>query len=106
MARPAHLGGIVGIAGLFGFAVAGLASGASPIHTLPIFVLVSLSLVVGLSTRWHAEGLGGARLRLAREAVPPTLLVRRGLRPGGLAPPAALTRFTWSLGPQVAQAGS
>ncbi len=54
-------------------------------------------LVVGLSTRWHREGLGSARLRLAKEAAPPTLLVRRGLRPGGLAPPAALTRFTWSL---------
>ena len=56
-------------------------------------------LVVGLSTRWHHEGLGPARLRLAREAVPPTLLVRRGLRPGGLAPPATLTRFTWSIRP-------
>jgi DNA-binding SARP family transcriptional activator len=56
-------------------------------------------LVVGLSTRWHREGLGPARLRLAREAVPPTLLVRRGLRPGGLAPPAALTRYTWSIFP-------
>ena len=56
-------------------------------------------LVVGLSTRWHQEGLGPARLRLAREATPPTLLVRRGLRPGGLAPPAALTRFTWSIRP-------
>ena len=54
-------------------------------------------LVVGLSTRWHREGLGPARLRLAREAIPPTLLVRRGLRPGGLAPPATLTRFTWSI---------
>jgi DNA-binding SARP family transcriptional activator len=54
-------------------------------------------LVVGLSTRWHTEGLGPARLRLAREATPPTLLVRRGLRPGGLAPPATLTRFTWSI---------
>ena len=54
-------------------------------------------LVVGLSTRWHREGLGAARLRLAKEAAPPTLLVRRGLRPGGLAPPAALTRFTWSI---------
>jgi hypothetical protein len=63
-------------------------------------------LVVGLSTRWHREGLGPARLRLAREAVPPTLLVRRGLRPGGLAPPATLTRFTWSIRPQPAQAGS
>jgi DNA-binding SARP family transcriptional activator len=56
-------------------------------------------LVVGLSTRWHREGLGPARLRLAREAVPPTLLVRRGLRPGGIAPPATLTRFTWSIRP-------
>ena len=54
-------------------------------------------LVVGLSTRWHREGLGPARLRLAREAAPATLLVRRGLRPGGLAPPASLTRFTWSI---------
>jgi DNA-binding SARP family transcriptional activator len=56
-------------------------------------------LVVGLSTRWHREGLGAARLRLAREAAPATLFVRRGLRPGGLAPPAALTRFTWSIRP-------
>jgi DNA-binding SARP family transcriptional activator len=54
-------------------------------------------LVVGLSTRWHREGLGPARLRLAREATPPTLLVRRGPRPGGLAPPTTLTRFTWSI---------
>lgn len=54
-------------------------------------------LVVGLSPRWHREGLGPARLRLAREATPPTLLMRRGLRPGGLAPPPALTRFTWSI---------
>jgi DNA-binding SARP family transcriptional activator len=54
-------------------------------------------LVVGLSTRWHGEGLGPARLTLAREATPPTLLVRRGVRPGGLAPPSALTRFTWSI---------
>ena len=66
-------------------------------------------LVVGLSTRWHREGLGPARLRLVRESAAPTLLVRRGLRPGGLAPPASLTRFTWSIAPeqsQVAQAGS
>jgi DNA-binding SARP family transcriptional activator len=66
-------------------------------------------LVVGLSTRWHREGLGSARLRLVRESAAPTLLVRRGLRPGGLAPPASLTRFTWSIAPeqsQVAHAGS
>jgi DNA-binding SARP family transcriptional activator len=56
-------------------------------------------LVVGLSARWHREGLGPARLRLAREATPPTLLVRKGLRPGGLAPPATLTHFTWSIRP-------
>jgi DNA-binding SARP family transcriptional activator len=56
-------------------------------------------LVVGLSTRWHVEGLGSARLGLARHATPPTLFVHRGLRPGGLAPPAALTRFTWSIRP-------
>jgi hypothetical protein len=54
-------------------------------------------LVVGLSERWHREGLGAARLRLARDAPPPTLLVRKGLRPGGLAPPATLTHFTWSM---------
>jgi hypothetical protein len=53
-------------------------------------------LVVGLSTRWHREGLGQARLTLAREASAPVLLVRHGLRPGGLAPRTSLTRFTWS----------
>jgi DNA-binding SARP family transcriptional activator len=56
-------------------------------------------LVLGLSSRWHREGLGATRLALARNARPPTLLVRRGLRPGGLAPRASLTHFTWSLGP-------
>ena len=54
-------------------------------------------LVVGLSRRWRDEGLGQARLSLARRAAPPTVFIRRGPRPGGLAPPAALTRFTWSI---------
>jgi len=54
-------------------------------------------LVVGLSPRWHREGVGPARLALAREARSPVLLVRRGLRPGGLSPRASLTRFTWSV---------
>jgi hypothetical protein len=54
-------------------------------------------VVVGLSSRWHREGLGEARLRLARDAASTVLLVRRGLRPGGLAPPTALTQFTWSI---------
>jgi universal stress protein family protein len=56
-------------------------------------------LVVGLSERWRQEGLGSTRLAVARHAAAPTLLVRRGLRPGGLAPQESLTRFTWSLTP-------
>jgi DNA-binding SARP family transcriptional activator len=54
-------------------------------------------LVVGLSARWRQEGVGRARLAVARKARPPTLLVRKGLRPGGLAPPETHTRFTWTL---------
>jgi DNA-binding SARP family transcriptional activator/class 3 adenylate cyclase len=53
-------------------------------------------LVVGLSERWSEEGLGLTRLELAREAGVPTLLVRKGLRPGGLTPPDRMTRYTWS----------
>ena len=56
------------------------------------------ALVIGLSERWQREGLGTARLEVAQRAPCPVLLVRRGLRPGGLAPPHALTRFTWSRG--------
>jgi hypothetical protein len=52
--------------------------------------------VVGLSDRWRKEGLGPARGALAGSGRP-TLLVRKGLRPGGLAPAENLTRFTWSL---------
>jgi hypothetical protein len=52
-------------------------------------------LVAGLSPRWHREGIGAERLRLAARS--PVLLVRKGLRPGGLAPPESLTRFTWTL---------
>ena len=52
MARPAHLGGLIALAGLFGLMAAALVGGAAspPVGTLPVFVLVSLSLVVGLST--------------------------------------------------------
>ncbi|HMK93706.1 MAG TPA: AfsR/SARP family transcriptional regulator, partial [Thermoleophilia bacterium] len=53
-------------------------------------------VVVGLSARWPKEGLGTARLALVASGRP-TLVVRRGLRPGGLAPREALTRFTWTL---------
>jgi DNA-binding SARP family transcriptional activator len=54
-------------------------------------------IVGGLSGRWRQEGLGETRMALASKARPPTLFVRRGLRPGGIAPQESLTRFTWSL---------
>lgn len=55
-------------------------------------------LVVGLSDRWRTEGIGSARLAVAAGSDAPTLFVRRGLKPGGVAPSETLTRFTWSLG--------
>lgn len=54
-------------------------------------------LVVGLSDRWRSEGLGETRSALVESPPAPTLLVRRGLRPGGMAPSVTLTRFTWSI---------
>jgi DNA-binding SARP family transcriptional activator len=54
-------------------------------------------LVVGLGESWRRDGLGSAREALAHDAAAPTLIVRRGPRPGGLAPGETLTRFTWSL---------
>jgi DNA-binding SARP family transcriptional activator len=56
------------------------------------------AVVTGLSERWQREGIGSARTRLVVEAPCPVLLVRRGVRPGALAPPEALTRFSWSGG--------
>jgi Kef-type K+ transport system membrane component KefB len=54
-------------------------------------------LVIGLSERWRIEGLGTTRSEIARAAPAPVLFVRRGLRPGALAPRGGdLTRFTWS----------
>ena len=53
-------------------------------------------LVVGLSERWRDEGLGPTRSEIARVAPAPTIFVRRGLRPGALAPRGDVTRFTWS----------
>jgi hypothetical protein len=54
-------------------------------------------LVVGLSDRWHREGLGRARSELAAAPPAPLVFVRRGTRPGGLAPADTRTRFSWSL---------
>ena len=55
-------------------------------------------LLVGLPDDWRENGLGELRARLLAAPPAPLLLVRRGLRPGGLAPDESLTRFTWSLG--------
>jgi DNA-binding SARP family transcriptional activator len=63
-------------------------------------------VVLGVPEAWRRGGLGPVRLNLARDAGPPTLLVRRGPRPGGLAPRESLTRFTWSLGRGTAQSDS
>ena len=54
-------------------------------------------VIVGLTDRWRNEGLGVVREALAQAARPCVVLVRRGLRPGGLAPRESATRFTWSL---------
>lgn len=54
-------------------------------------------LVVGLSERWQREGVGTTRLQIVERTEAPVLLVRRGPRPGGLAPSESRTRFTWSL---------
>jgi DNA-binding SARP family transcriptional activator len=55
------------------------------------------AVVVGLPDDWSSRGLGETRTDLVRRAGVPTLLVRGGLRPGGLAPAESLTRFTWTL---------
>lgn len=55
------------------------------------------ALVLSCTDSWRQEGVGRSRMELATRAAIPVILVRRGLRPGGLAPNAALTRFTWSL---------
>jgi DNA-binding SARP family transcriptional activator len=54
-------------------------------------------VVVGIGHRWRREGIGPAQRALMTRARPPVLLVHRGPRPGGLAPPASRTRFTWSI---------
>jgi Kef-type K+ transport system membrane component KefB len=53
-------------------------------------------LVIGLSDRWRQEGLGATRSEIAKAAPAPVIFVRRGLRPGALAPRGDVTRFTWS----------
>lgn len=52
MASTARFAGLVGLAGAGGLAAAALVGGAGQpeIGALPVFLLVSLSLVIGLST--------------------------------------------------------
>jgi DNA-binding SARP family transcriptional activator len=54
-------------------------------------------VVVGLTDRWRQEGLGRVRTALVTRTPGSTLLVRRGARPGGLAPREQATRFTWTI---------
>jgi DNA-binding SARP family transcriptional activator len=54
-------------------------------------------LVVALPEAWQQSGLGGLRSALVAVPPAPTVLVRRGPRPGGLAPAESRTRFSWSL---------
>jgi DNA-binding SARP family transcriptional activator len=54
-------------------------------------------IVVGLPDRWRQQGLEGARLDVVKHARSPVLLVRGGVRPGGLAPSESLTRYTWTI---------
>jgi DNA-binding SARP family transcriptional activator len=54
-------------------------------------------LVIGLSDRWREEGVGEFRTALVERSPAPALFVRRGPRPGGLAPLTSRTRYTWSL---------
>jgi DNA-binding SARP family transcriptional activator len=52
--------------------------------------------VVGLPDEWRSRALGPIRLA-ALAAAQTGLVVRRGIRPGGVAPGETLTRYTWSL---------
>lgn len=57
-------------------------------------------IVLGLSDRWRTQGLGATRAEVVEQAGLPVIVVRKGVRPGGLTPTDELTRFTWSLSAQ------
>jgi Kef-type K+ transport system membrane component KefB len=63
-------------------------------------------LLIGLSERWQAEGMGPLRIEIARRKPAPTLFVRRGRRPGALAPAEDMTRFRWSTAGPAPPAGA
>ena len=86
-------------AGLLVQQYAGVA--AEPVVSSPGAAIIEVAaaaglLVIGLSPRWRREGLGPVRSEIARAAPAPVLFVRRGQRPGALAPDENVTRFTWS----------
>ncbi len=72
-------------------------SSAEPVLAAPgaegILAQPASLLVIALPT----GELGETRQTLVERADVPVLLVRGGLRPGGLAPDRTLTRFSWSL---------
>jgi DNA-binding SARP family transcriptional activator/nucleotide-binding universal stress UspA family protein len=71
---------------------------AEPSDDALVAALEPATLIVqGVSPRWRQDGIGSARRAVLRGARVPTLLVHTGLRPGGLAPRASRTRFTWSI---------
>lgn len=53
-------------------------------------------VVVGLAANWRDAGLGETRTALAESSATPVLFVRRGSRPGTLAPAGDVTNFSWS----------
>jgi DNA-binding SARP family transcriptional activator len=53
--------------------------------------------LLGLPEAWRARGLGETRREVVQRAPTPVLLIRGGVRPGGLAPHESLTRYTWTL---------
>lgn len=71
---------------------------AEPTEEALVKAIRTATLVVaGCSPRWRRHGIGASRLALIRDSRPPSVFVHRGPRPGGLAPPEGLTRFTWTI---------
>ena len=55
-------------------------------------------VIAGLAGDWRRVGLGPSRARIASEIAGTMLLIRRGVRPGLLAPPEGRTAYSWSIG--------
>lgn len=83
------------VQGFLGISVDSTLAGRGPQGLVRATAHSALS-VIGLPTQWRERGLGEPR-RALLEATAPVVFVRRGVRPGGLAPEETFTRFTWSL---------